>query len=217
MYGPPAIGKSYLALAFAGATTNRGYEVGGFNVTFGSPSVYFDAENGANEMARRLHYMPCFNGQCGEFFEIYEPDCSLDQELTSLVHYIQHHHAGYVILDSLRSLWLAGDCNDPKLVTPFFKQLQEIARKYDTSILILHHTNKWGDYAGTVALTAVPEIAVGIGKHPKDCDPDRRYIEWNKDRLGGAHARQWFRILSTPRGTEIERANRPTKDELWDD
>lgn len=216
MYGPPGIGKSLLALAFASITTSGGGQVAGFNC-YTSPAVYLDAENGPNEVQRRLHGFPNFNGQCGQFFEVYEPDECLSTDIMGLSCAVQKHHAKFAILDSLRSLWISGDVNDPIKVTSFFKQLQDVSRYYDTGTLLLHHPNKFGDLGGTVALAAVPEIVIRFGHHKRDKDPYRVYLDWEKCRPASKPERKWLRFWPGINGVELESASRPTGDELWSD
>lgn len=216
LYGDKGVGKSLLTLAWASAMTGQDQTISDFECTR-TGALLVDAENGQHELARRLGYFN-FNGQCGHYFQAIQPESFIDNigELASLCTYIVQHHAGLVILDSLTSLW-PGDQIKPAEVTVFLRELQRVAREYDTAIIFLHHENKYGDYRGTTAMGAVPEIILHMGKWPKDLDQGRRYLMWDKCRLAAEPSRKWIRIVPTFGGVEIEHASKPTKEEMsWD-
>lgn len=220
LYGEPGIGKSYLALAFAGALAS-GSKVAGIPCKQ-SGAILVDAENSEEELTRRMLGLGSFNGQCGSFFQVYspEPGTSIDNpgNLGAIGNAIVDQHASLVVLDSLSALWPYGDENDRVAVTALFTELNMIARHYNAAVLVLHHTNREGQFRGSGAMKAMSDVFIEMGRWRKDLQPNRRYLQWKKCRVGSEPERQWFRMNPIFGGIELEHASRPTKSEMsWDD
>lgn len=218
VYGDPGVGKSYLALAFAGAL-GHGANVGGLQCGK-SGAVLVDAENSEDELARRMYNIGSFNGQCGHYFEAFqiEKGTSIEEagNLGHLCYEITRMHAGLVILDSLSALWPFGDENDRVQVTELFKVLTEVAQVYGTAILILHHPRRDGEFRGTGAIKAMSDIFIEMGRWRRDKNTSRRYLEWKKCRIAPDPLRHWLTIDSVFGGIEFLQSRRPERDELWD-
>lgn len=217
LYGDAGIGKSYLSLAFIKGVTEN-IPIADFPCRQGR-ALLVDAENGPNELSRRLHSLS-FNGQCGTDFQVIEPEpgssISDRPNMIYLMQSILVLGPRLVVLDSVRSLW-GGNENDSLEVTNFCVQLQQLAREHDTAIILLHHSNKDGVYAGSRAWTTVPEIVCKMGKHPLDKNSQRLFIRWTKSRMGPMPDQQWAEIVQSPTfGVTVESTHPPKKNELWE-
>lgn len=65
---------------------------------------------------------------------------------------IEEKQAGLVIIDALADIMLGGDENAVKDTQPVFAALRHIAEVTGAAILVIHHTNKAGDYRGSSAI-----------------------------------------------------------------
>lgn len=218
LYGEPGVGKSYLALAFAGALRDGG-NVGGIQCGRGG-AVLVDAENSDNELARRMANIGSLNGQCGQYFQAFSLDqgatIDSDDSIGELADAIVRYSAKLVILDSLSALWPFGDENDRVAVTHLFQAITKVARDYDTAIFILHHPRRDGEFRGTGAIKAMSDIFIEMGRWRRDRDPTRRYLDWKKCRPAAEPLRHWMRMESVFGGIEFTQSRRPERDELWD-
>lgn len=213
LVGEPGCGKSMLSLALAKGIS-EGAEIIGWPCQ--KRKVFlFDAENGESEIHRRIHAL--------EIQENLEPcvvsSFSLGVNLTEIEDLLlTHTDVGLVILDSFRTLWPDGDENDSKSVSNVLVPIQEMARTYNVSVLLLHHLNKSGVFRGSGAMTAVPEMVVTLGRWHNDKQENRRFMRWDKSRLAPAPSRKWLRIMQDDfDGVRILPAHKPEENELWQD
>lgn len=207
LVGEPGQGKSYLALALA-AGVCKGEDAAGFTVPNGIRDVaVFDAENGQNEMHRRLASLGYPDGlKIG----ITVSGFDLERQLWELEEAGSELGTDLIVLDSFRTLWPGGDENDSDEVTRVLAGVQQVARDTDTAIVVLHHRNKNGGYRGSGAIAAVPEILVHMGSNPRDKDQARRSLWWEKCRVGRRPGKKWVRLADG-----VEEAFPPSDDELW--
>ncbi len=217
LYGEPGVGKSYLALAFAGALAH-GTDLGGFQCKR-TGALLVDAENSEDELVRRMQSLGSFNGQVGIWFDVLEIEKGTSIADPGNIAYLQNEirrtSAQLVILDSFSSLWPYGDENDRVQVTELFKLLNALARAYDTSILILHHSRRVGGYRGSGAIKAMSDIFMKMEKWRRDKDPTRRRVVWEKCRVGPEPLPHWVRFETNWGGMEIQKSTRPVNDELY--
>jgi RecA-family ATPase len=217
MYGDPGVGKSITALALAKAVTEGGEAI---SLRCQKQNVLLlDAENGEDEIHRRVKALNFNKGLYPCEVTGFSLDVNL-QQLDDLM--LETGFPGVLILDSLRTLWPEGDENDSGTVTRMLTNLQAIARNYNLAILIIHHPNKGGGFRGSGALSAVPEVVIRVGRRFKDKDETRRFIQWDKCRLGPARTMKWFAIQGSEQGeVEIVPSHAPIwspdpdKSELW--
>lgn len=217
IYGDPGVGKSLTALALARAIS-QGDNAMGLDCKK-DKILLLDAENGKDEIHRRIRALGFEDG----LYPCEVTGFSLDVNFSLLEdHLWQAGCPGVVFLDSLRSLWPEGDENDSATVTRLLQMLQEFSRKYNLAILIIHHPNKSGGFRGSGALSAVPEIVIKVGRNYKDKDESRRYLKWEKCRLGPARSQKWFAIQASTYGqVQIVPSHAPvyssdpTVSELW--
>lgn len=187
--GAPGQGKSYLMSALAAGVSSGGFPVAGFNTNPGGV-VIFDAENGAAEIHRRVHTLKLFENTriadvSGGFSLVDDQEIIFDacEAATDRL----------LVLDSLRTLAPGIDENSSDEVTVMLSTVQEIAQTCDVGVVVLHHLNRNGDFRGSSAMTAVPEIVVRMYGDPAD-KYQRRTLTWEKFRLGQRPERKWITL-----------------------
>ena len=214
MYGEPGCGKSALALGLAAGVAEGTHVPGlGLPCVKGNP-VLIDAENGENELQRRIKGMSLnFNVEVFEataFSLTVNGLSEIEEEL------IKIGPTDLIILDSLRTLWPDGDENSSGPVTAVMTRIQQLARNFDTSIMILHHSAKGGGFRGSGAMTAVPEIAIEMGRWKNDKVEDRRFIKWDKCRMASSPKQKWITVQADTSGDiNMQMSHAPKESELW--
>lgn len=204
LVGEPGIGKSMIALN-AAACAAVGVPFIDMH-TKPRETVIIDAENGPNEMHRRMKALKFFdNVTVADVanFDFYD-------QLYLLEAACEGASKGILILDSLRTIW-GGDENDSKAVTRALTALQQMARNANVAVIVIHHTNKIGAFRGSGAIQAVPEIMVTAGRLQRDKLGTRFYMKWEKLRSAPRPSTKWG-ILEN--GIVLP-SHRPTADELW--
>jgi RecA-family ATPase len=217
IYGDPGVGKSLTALALAQAITEGGEAMG--LQCKKDKVLLLDAENGKDEIHRRVRALGFESG----LYPCEVTGFSIDVNFVQLEDHLWHaEFPGVLLLDSLRSLWPEGDENDSASVTRLLQAVQALARNLNLAVLIIHHPNKSGGFRGSGALSAVPEIVIKVGRNFRDKDETRRYLKWEKCRLGPARSQKWFAIQASTFGqVQIVPSHAPIyspdpdKSELW--
>lgn len=217
IYGDPGVGKSLTALALARAITDGGAAMG--LQCRRDRVLLLDAENGKDEIHRRVKALGFERGLFPNEVRGFSLDVNYEV-LEGLM--LSCEYPGVLILDSLRTLWPEGDENDSGTVTRMLTTLQALARQYEIAVLIIHHPNKSGGFRGSGALSAVPEIVIRVGRNYRDKDETRRFLKWEKCRLGPARSQKWFAIQGSTNGqVQIvdshapQYSHDPEKSELW--
>jgi RecA-family ATPase len=217
VYGPPGVGKSIVLMELARAIT-EGQETIGLKCEK-SRILLLDAENGKGEIHRRIRSLGFTQGIHPYEVQGFSIEVNYQEFEDALWH---AEFPEVVILDSLRTLWPEGDENDSASVTRMLTDLQTLARNYKLAVVIIHHPNKSGGFRGSGALTAVPEIVINVGRKFRDKDETRRFLQWEKCRLGPARSMKWFAIQGSDSGqVQIVSSHAPVysadpeKSELW--
>lgn len=214
MYGDPGVGKSLIALAMAKAVT-EGEDIMNLQC-MKSNVMLMDAENGQDEMHRRIRALGFTQGLHPCEVSNFSLEVNFEDFEHQLLFSGMGKDPGVIVLDSLRTLWPEGDENDSGTVTNFLSMLQRTARNFNCAIILIHHPNKGGGFRGSGALSAVPEIVIRVGRRSKDMDETRRFLQWEKCRLGPARSMKWFAIQGSERGAvQIVPSHAPLESEIW--
>jgi len=81
---------------------------------------------------------------------------------------IVEQKAKVVIIDALADTMPGGDENAVKDIQPVFLKLKEIADRTGCAILVIHHTNRGGDYRGSSAMKGAVEMLLMVASKPDD-------------------------------------------------
>lgn len=211
--GEAGTGKSLLALALAQSVSSGTPFLDAPPVASGR-AVVLDGENGEGELHRRIVGLGLSNVGVADVTNF-----SLSVNLAEMEEYlVKDGVPELLILDSARRLWVEGDENDSGEVSAMLMNIQQLARNFDMGIILLHHLNKGGTVRGSGAWKEVPEIVIEVGRWRKDKEESRRYMKWEKCRMGVAPSTKWVAFQSDNQGrvTVIPHWY-PKKDELWPD
>lgn len=189
LVGAPGQGKSFLMSALAKGVASGGFDVGGFRTSPGGV-VIFDAENGAAEIHRRVHTLGLFDNTriadvSGGF--------SIVADREEIMWACTPATEKLLVLDSLRTLAPGVDENSSDEVTAMLSSVQEIAQECEVAVVVLHHLNRAGEFRGSGAMTAVPEIVIRMYGDLND-QFNRKTLTWEKFRLGQRPDRKWITL-----------------------
>ena len=187
--GDPGIGKSYVALSMA-SSASCGLPALGMNTRI-SEVAYLDAENGQDEMHRRI----CALGlRANARVAIAPSGFDIRQSLYQVEDAVAPATTQLLILDSFRSLFPGVDENDSGEITEALLPIQHLARTFNVGVILLHHRNKGGGIRGSMAFQGVCEAVVHLA-----ADRDGVLtIAWEKQRMGGKPKRK--RLMLTASG-----------------
>lgn len=175
--GPPKSGKSWIVLGMAIGVACKGKFVSAKNVTAPGRVGYFALEESETRTASRLKMLCLQNDISLQNIEFhYKINPIQKGGLSDLEAYLERSHPTLVIIDTLTA-FVTGDANgriDPNVFQSEYrniKALQELCIKYETAILVVHHTNKVGGggigaVAGTHGLTAAADSVWTLKKQP---------------------------------------------------
>lgn len=191
-------GKSMLsqALAVALADPAAGGAVLGMPVEIGNVLIV-DAENGPNEIHRRLHGTGLTDPSRYCVFEALGLRLQDPDDLDGLHKIIRREKPAVVILDSLVSLAPGVKENDTHTMQPLLQGIQTVARNTGAAILLLHHAGKGEtgqEYRGSSAIGGVVTLGVTMTAHVGDPDAERRELRWWKHRPCAKPDPIWLRI-----------------------
>lgn len=209
LVGDGGLGKSLFALAAASAVT-KGKPIAGM-VTYPRGVVIVDAENNEGEIHRRVKRYGL-----RDHAEIHAANnFDIERDLGSLSAVVAATKTGLLILDSFSSMW-SGDENDRLAVQRALDPIRYMAQDHDCGVLLLHHTNKAGNvFRGSGAMKNVPEVMVLMGtgyRGRRDKNHRRRWIRWEKCRMGETPQRIWFEFVDK----HVLESQKPTETELWE-
>ena len=189
LVGAPGQGKSFLMAALAVGVANGGFPAAGFNTNPGGV-VIFDAENGAAEIHRRVATLGLYSNT--RFADV-SGGFSVVDDVEEIIEAMTPATERLLVLDSLRTLAPGIDENNSDEVTTMLSTVQDIARDCDCAVVVLHHLNRAGEFRGSGAMTAVPEVVIRMYGDLND-KYQRKTLTWEKFRLGARPERKWLTI-----------------------
>jgi KaiC/GvpD/RAD55 family RecA-like ATPase len=169
--GAPKVGKSWLALQIAQAVASGGY-VMNQRVEKGKV-LYIALEDSPRRLKERMNKQKWPQGLEADFITV-----GLFQQVIGdiskggigkLAELIEEHNYRMVILDTL-SRAIKGDQNDVGVMTASLTPVQEMAHKYNITILLIDHHKKVkgeeqdaiGDILGSTAKGAMTDTVLGL-------------------------------------------------------
>lgn len=189
--GRGGVAKSLLSQSLAAGIARGGSEAG-LDCRTGSVA-FFDLENGAAEIHRRMHGLGWPRSGI-DVYEVIGLNLHDEADVAEIDSEVGWRRPSLVVIDSFRSSW-QGDENESDGVTRVLMPLVELARKHDTAVLLLHHVPKGGaDYRGSSAIEAVIQFGFTLARADRDPDNHRRLLRCWKCRSGPEPDDHWFRI-----------------------
>ena len=133
----------------------------GFDVSEPTTTLFVDEESGPRRFAHRV----CATGRAHEvspdlplfYISLEGFDLTTTDGQDKLHELITETGAKLVILDALVDI-MAGDENAVSDVQPIFVGLRRIAELTQSAIVVIHHTNRAGEYRGSSALKGAVDI-----------------------------------------------------------
>jgi hypothetical protein len=163
LYGDPGTMKTYLALTLAAAVAS-GVAWLGRQTQSGSVLV-IDEESGEERLRWRMREVLNGMGLSGQTPPVYHVSmagfdpCSAD-DLAWLIETVKTTGVRLVIIDALADISLGRNENSVGEMQPVFHALRQVVEATGCSILLVHHSNKLGQYRGTTALLAAVDLAI---------------------------------------------------------
>ena len=157
-----------------------------------SPVLIIDEESGEKRFARRLNET-MRGADClatGQIYYISLAGFKLDkkEDIKTIESEIIRTESKLVIFDALADI-MDGDENSKKDVQPVMNALRKIADNTDSSIILIHHSNKSGGYRGSTAIKASSDLMVQVTSDFDDSvvtfktekNRDGTYISWSAE------------------------------------
>jgi len=134
----------------------------GFDVSEPTTTLFIDEESGPRRFAHRV----CATGRAHEapadlplfYISLAGFDLTTTDGQDKLHELINESGAKLVILDALVDVMAGGDENAVSDVQPIFVGLRRIAEMTHSAIVVIHHTNRTGEYRGSSALKGAVDI-----------------------------------------------------------
>lgn len=194
-------GKSMLALALAAAIGRATHllDVAGMPVGLSGRVLYVDAENGPNEVHRRVHGL---NVTAGMLTYVEADGFDLRRDLELLDQLIRKYRPKVLVLDSLRSLAPGLDENDSQQAEAALRPVSRLTHELKFASLILHHASRAsGEYRGSTAIGAAVELGFTLTRYDEDpMAATRRKLACWKSRPAAEPAPRWLTIKPTDDG-----------------
>lgn len=162
-YGAPGSKKTWTLLSLA-VHVALGKSWLGFN-TVPVKVLVIDEESGERRFMRRLN--AALHGALADEDAPIEFVClagfRLDNkhDAEEIERLIAERQAGLVILDALADI-MGGDENSKQDAQPVFTALRRIADKTEAAIIVIHHSNRQGNYRGSSAIPGSVDLMLKI-------------------------------------------------------
>lgn len=166
IFGEPGCGKTWamldLVICVALGKDWVGYSTNKHNV------LIIDEESGERRLMRRMGEVmrghnadastPVFSVSYARF------DFAKPHDVGELIHLINSGNVGLVIIDALSDVAPGKDENATKEMKPILMNLKYIAEDTQAAIILIHHSNKQGNYRGASTIKADVDMMVKVEK-----------------------------------------------------
>lgn len=177
MYGPPNMGKSFVAIDWALSVAN-GIPWLGRYATTQTPVLYMAGEGGSSLQKRADAWQAKHNRTLSPIYFQCRPIpvlnddaiAELQEALDAFVLSDDHEpgiNPGFIVVDTLSQFMCGGDENGSDMAA-FVANLRSLSQERNATILIVHHTNKGGiQERGHTALRSNVDVMFSIVGHEK--------------------------------------------------
>jgi KaiC/GvpD/RAD55 family RecA-like ATPase len=212
LVGREKTGKSLLALTLAAQVAKGGGDVGGVGC-LGGRVVLLDAENGLNELHRRVRRTGMTVAQVGRF----EPVLTRGFDLLREEHHVQlgelleRTTPDLLVIDSFRTMW-SGDEVDAGQVAEALDPLRRMLQDTGIAGLLLHHGRKAAGqgadaYRGGTGIGASVEHIVVLERVANDTERARRRLSNPSTRIAAEMPDHWLAIEAGDDAVTFEEAH----------
>ncbi|NKF51335.1 AAA family ATPase [Shewanella sp. WXL01] len=196
-YGASGSGKSLFAYNFAVAIAGDKSEWLEQPCATGVKTLYVDGEMATNTVAQRgealghhdnIAYcsVPCMDGT----FNLSKQE---DREL--IYAEVRENDHQLVIIDNCRTLFAMADENSAESWTPV-NELALHLRQLGCAVIVIHHTNKSGEYSGSSNAITVFDRTCCIEKNGSETDTHQQYWNLSAGIKSGRDGKGWGRWLA---------------------
>ena len=184
LHGEGGLGKSFFALKLAEQILNREGGLVFDKKTRHGGVVILDGENAETQIHHRIHNTTISADARLHIASVSEPVLGYDEETHKLFDWISTRlEPLLVIIDSQRALW-AGDEKEQAEAGTMLRRLAKNTEQYPYAILLLHHDNRGGDFAGSSDINAaISGARFHLTRTSKD-DTTGRKLTMPKNRVG---------------------------------
>jgi hypothetical protein len=158
--GAPKSGKTAALLAL-GAAATRGRAPGGTGAT--CTVLIVQLEETAHETVQK------FSAAGGDHKRAIIVPRLGDDRMASLAAEIEVHRPDIMVIDSLSRLNRMVSESSPERITQALEPLQDMARRFQCAVILIHHANKAGTVRGSTAIAAVADIVATISGNHDEC------------------------------------------------
>ena len=104
----------------------------------------------------------------------------IPEDLLALEEKIHETEAKFVVIDALADVMPGADENSVKDVQPIFMGLRQVADNTESAIVLIHHSNKAGDYRGSSAILGALDLLLMVKSKPDSPNIDFE-VKKNRD------------------------------------
>lgn len=139
-------------------------------------TLIIDEDNGERKLSGRINKILTAH-QAPESTPLYYVSLSAfdfgkADDIDELRSLITRKNVHLVIVDTLAGIMPGCDENSVKDVQPIFLSLRRLAERTEAAIILIHHTNKIGNYRGSSALKAAVDLMLMVSSKPESHDID---------------------------------------------
>lgn len=145
------------------------------------PVLIVDEESGNRRLSERLGKVLRGHGADEftpiNFLSLSQFDFGNPADVGELDRFIQETKAHLVIIDALADVMPGRDENAVKDVQPIFLALRRVAELTQAAIVLIHHSNKGGDYRGSTAIKGAVDLMLMVASETDSPNIDVKTIK----------------------------------------
>jgi hypothetical protein len=165
LYGEPGCGKSFVALSMALANASDRPWLG--RTTRQTETLYIAAEGVLGLRNRLLAYGQVYGFSSNAIRFLPSPIQIMDPKQIGALHDLKQHNfsPGLIIVDTLSRVAVGADENSAKDMSQVVAGFDDLKRRLDATMLVIHHTVKQGGYErGSSVLRGAADVMIACEK-----------------------------------------------------